>query len=295
MSDVQSKISIAKGLDAIFSVHEKHESVVSSDLSIKKILVTEIQPSPFQARKDFSQISLLELSSSIKQHGILQPLIVRKNNNGVYELLAGERRLRAANQLKMVSVPVIECAVDDSTAMAFGLIENIQRQNLNAIEEGQAYQRLLNEFQLSHDLLAEKVGKSRSHITNMLRLTRLAEHIKNHLIRDEISMGHARAILPLSENKQSYVVERIIQAELSVRETEILVKKILENPNDKHQSQNSFILPEKVKREIHIWKAQLQKKYIADIKISFDRQGRARLALEVESADKLSLLIDQLI
>lgn len=295
MSDVQSKISIAKGLDAIFSVQEKQETKTNSDLSVKKIHVTEIYVSPFQARKDFSENSLLELSSSIKQHGILQPLIVRKNNNGVYELLAGERRLRAARQLQMTSVPVIECVVDDSTAMAFGLIENVQRQNLNAIEEAEAYQRLLTEFQLSHDMLSEKVGKSRSHITNMLRLTRLSEQIKKHLIHDEISMGHARAILSLPENQQSYVVERIIQAKLSVRETEILVKKILENPNDQNQSQNSFVLTEQVKREIYIWKSQLQKKYIADIKISFDKEGRARLALEVESADKLSLLIDQLI
>lgn len=291
--------SISMGLDAIFSVNQAESEVilpenkpaVESSQSTQKIPTNLLHPSPFQARRSFSDEAITELSYSIQQHGILQPLLVRKKNDH-YELLAGERRLRAAKQLHLLDVPVIVCDVDDATAMAFGLIENIQRQDLNAIEEAEAYERLLNEFQLSHDLLAEKIGKSRSHITNLLRLNQLPENIKQHLSRNEITMGHARAILSLPEFQQQKMVTRIIQEELSVRQTEQIVKALSESPEKK--SKPVFELSDDLKNHIFLWKNQLQEKYNADVKINFDEQGRGRLSLSVDSADALMNLVDKL-
>lgn len=286
--------SIAMGLDAIFSAHQNdiipdHKS--ESRSFAKKIPIDQLRASPFQARKVFSESAIAELADSIQQHGILQPLLVRKKENE-YELLAGERRLRAAQLLRLTEVPVIECPVDDATAMAFGLIENIQREALNAIEEAQAYERLLTEFQLSHDLLAEKIGKSRSHITNLLRLNRLPDNIKMHLSNDDISMGHARAILSLSEFLQQKIVARIIQEGLSVRQTEQIVKIVSESPETK--SKPVFELSDDLKNNIFLWKNHLQEKYHAEVKIQFDEQGRGRLSLSVDSADALANLVDKL-
>src|SRR3990167_7114455 len=191
-------ISIAMGLDAIFSAtknisQEKDvfpEKIIPRDNAdhngVNQILLSQINASPYQARKYFSKIAISELASSIEQHGLLQPLIVRCIAENQYELLAGERRLRAMQLLDKKTVPVIVCDVNNETAMAFGLIENIQRQDLNPIEEAAAYERLLHEFQLSHDQLAEKMGKSRSHITNILRLHRLPDVIKQYLMDEAI-------------------------------------------------------------------------------------------------------------
>ena len=286
------------GLDAIFSVNKTDTTVLvpenkpaaESSQPTCKIRTDLLQPSPFQARRLFSDEAIAELSYSIQQHGILQPLLVRKKNDH-YELLAGERRLRAAKQLHLIDVPIIECDVDDATAMAFGLIENIQREDLNAIEEAEAYERLLNEFQLSHDLLAEKIGKSRSHITNLLRLNQLPENIKQHLSRNEITMGHARAILSLPEFQQQKMVARIIQEGLSVRQTEQWVRGLSESSEEK--TKPIFELSDDLKNHIFLWKNQLQEKYHADVKIQFDEQGRGRLSLSVDTADALINLVDK--
>lgn len=290
-----SMTSISMGLDAIFSAQQDKVSMVEkqSDSNFKKILIQKLQVSPFQARKNFSNEAIAELASSIQHHGILQPLLVRKKEEH-YELLAGERRLRAAQKIKLTEVPIIECHVDDETAMAFGLIENIQRQDLNAIEEASAYERLLNEFDLSHDLLAVKIGKSRSHITNMLRLTKLPNEIKNHLVQSNITMGHARAILSLPPHIQQVIVTRIIQNGLSVRQTEQLVKKYMESKDDTQNSKANFSMTSELKNAINTWKKQLQDKFHADIKIQFDEHGKGRLSLTVDSEDALRDLIDKL-
>lgn len=299
MSVNNQQTSIAMGLDAIFSAEksEKRNVIEEKEMqSIQAMLVSEIQVSPFQARKHFSDNALAELAASMQQHGVLQPLLIRKNSQGYYELLAGERRLRAAKLIGLSEVPVIECRVDDATAMAFGLIENIQRQDLNVIEEAAALEKLLFEFQLSHDLLAEKIGKSRSHITNLLRLNKLPQVIKNHLMSGDISMGHARAILALPTDQQMDVAKKIISDGLSVRQTENWVKKIIENDFQitEERSQNQFSISEQLKNDIQLWQNQLHAKFHADIKINFTSAGRAKLQLEVDSPEKLSDLINQL-
>ncbi|MCX7122006.1 MAG: ParB/RepB/Spo0J family partition protein [Gammaproteobacteria bacterium] len=296
MDEIPLRTSISMGLDAIFSATTKSRDLpqnksVENNNHISQILISQIQPSPFQARKLFSDSAIAELATSISHHGLLQPIILRKINELQYELLAGERRLRAMQKLHNLSISAIVCSVDNATAMAFGLIENIQRENLNAIEEAAAFERLLFEFKISHDTLAEKMGKSRSHITNLLRLNKLPIEIKNYLIQEKISMGHARAILALPENEQIKAVELIVYRGLSVRQTEEWVKNFIENGNVQSEKSN-FLISEKLKTDTLAWSEKLQKKYSADIKIAFTKQGRARLQLEVKSLDELSELIN---
>lgn len=300
-NSVRQNTSIAMGLDAIFSAkktdlaepvliqtHDNHTGIMQLPLHY-------ILPSPFQARHYFSDSALSDLADSIKQHGILQPLIVRKVADNQFELLAGERRWRAASQLKLATVPAIICAVDDTTAMAFGLIENIQRENLNVIEEAKAYARLLDEFQLSHDELSEKIGKSRSHITNLLRLNRLPDSIKNDVINNEISMGHARAILTLPENQQLEIAREIVDRGLSVRQTEDFVKRIFEKKHGIHSEDKVVKLSDELKNNMIAWKKLLTAKYGAQVKINLDSESRGRVVLEVDSPETLKKLIDRMI
>lgn len=220
--------SIAMGLDAIFSAEKQNiqENPTQKNLVIS-VPIPFISPSPYQARKDFTSSHIESLAASIKANGILQPLLVRSIGDNRYELLAGERRLRASQCCGLAEVPVIVCNVDNESAMAFGLIENIQRKNLNAIEEAEAYQRLLTEFSLTHEALSARLGKSRSHITNLLRLNQLEPYIKDNIVSDAITMGHARALLTLEIQDRLHLAKMIIEKQLSVRETEFYVKKLL--------------------------------------------------------------------
>ncbi len=283
---IKSTTSISRGLDAIFTAN-------SDGAPINKLAVAKIAVSPFQPRKNFDEAAITELSESIKLYGILQPLLVRPCDDH-YELLAGERRLRAANYLGLQEVPVTICKVDDQTAMAFGLIENIQRENLNCIEEAEAYLKLLNDFQLSHDELASRVGKSRSHITNIMRLTRLADFVKSALMTDRISMGHARALLSLDLEKQSAIAQIIIDQDLSVRQTEVLIKKIGENKEGALNT-HFYVQSDALKDNIATWQARLSQQFSLKSAISFDSAGRGKLTFTTPSAEAMQALIDQLI
>lgn len=183
----------------------------------------EIIPGTYQPRQSFDQDSLQELSDSIKEKGILQPLIVRKSDKE-YELIAGERRWRAAQLAGLKQIPVIVCEIDNNAALAFSLIENIQRQNLNPIEEATALKRLLEEFSMTHEEVAKSIGKSRALVSNTLRLLNLAEPVKEMLANRQIEMGHARAILSLSEEKQIEAAKIIVAKQMTVRGTEAFVR-----------------------------------------------------------------------
>src|SRR3990167_8684613 len=284
--DNKPTTSISMGLDAIFAINSSSTSEKKSS-GVAQITLSHIFPSPFQARKQFSESAIAELAASIAEHGLLQPIIVRQVDHNQYELLAGERRLRALALLNQSTVPAIICEATDEIAMAFGVIENIQRENLNPIEEAAAYDRLLNEFQLSHDQLAKRMGKSRSHMTNMLRLYRLPDAVKQCVIDDALSMGHARAILMLSAEDQIVVAQRVIERGMSVRQTEEYVKLWINNPEKMHDTKPFLISPE-LKHVISSWKTALHNKYAADIKIALNPQGRGRVVLEVSSVDELS-------
>lgn len=211
---------LGRGLGAFFP--EMEEDLLQQ--SPVEIPIAEIVPNPFQPRREFSPESLEELAESIKTHGVLQPLLVRKVD-GKHQLIAGERRLRAAKMAGLFTVPVVLKDIDDRTAMEIALVENLQREDLNPLEEAEAYKKLMDEFQLTQEEIAKTVGKSRSAITNTLRLLNLPEEVRDRLVEKKITPGHARALLGLETSEdQIAACEEILKRDLSVRETEELVR-----------------------------------------------------------------------
>ncbi len=211
--------ALGKGLGALIPQLQEEEIK-----NTQEVPVAEIEINPFQPRRTFEPESLKELSESIKIHGVIQPLLVRRINEG-YQLIAGERRLRASKLAGLWTVPVVVKDLDDKAVMEIALVENLQREDLNPIEEAEAYQRLIEEFNLTQEEVAKTVGKSRSAITNTLRLLNLPQEIQQLVTDGEISMGHARALLALdSEEKQKEICEKLIKEKLSVRETEEIIR-----------------------------------------------------------------------
>lgn len=216
-----------------------------------KLKITEVEPNREQPRKKFDEDALLELAESIRQFGVLQPLIVQKRD-GYYEIIAGERRWRAAKLAGLKEIPVIIKDFTEQEIVEISLIENIQRENLNPIEEAQAYKRLLNEFHLKQDEVAERVSKSRTAVTNSVRLLKLDERVQQMVIDDMISTGHARALLGTDDKELQYkIAQKVFDEKLSVREIERLMKNLNSEPKtEKSEPQNAFIyqnLEEKMK------------------------------------------------
>lgn len=220
---------LGKGLNALIPESEetKKDSNLSSDQGIIQIPITQIQPNPQQPRSKIDEEALDELSASILEHGIIQPLIVSKNEDEVYTLIAGERRWRAAQKAGLTMVPVIERSVSEQGQLELALIENLQRADLTPLEMAEAYHTLSENFSLTHEQIAERVGKSRTSVTNTLRLLNLPDQVKNALAENLISEGHARALLSLSTpNAQRAALSTILNLGLNVRQTEALVKKL---------------------------------------------------------------------
>lgn len=235
--------SKGKGMEALINtqignLHNAMDEALVSNKNSIEIDINKIEPNKKQPRKTFEENSLEELASSIKEYGIVQPLIVRKNED-FYEIVAGERRWRAAKIAGLKKVPAIIRDYESDLAFEIALIENIQRENLNPIEEALSYKRLNEEFNLSQDKIAEKVGKNRTTITNSMRLLNLDERVQNFIIEGKITSGHARALLTLTDNEiQFELAEKIIEDCLSVRETENLVKHISELKSKEKDNSN---------------------------------------------------------
>ena len=212
------KKGLGKGLGALITAKSEFSEV-------EEVNINTVEPAVDQPRKNFDNEKLSELAQSIKQHGIIQPIIVRKNKDK-FEIITGERRWRAAKKLGIAKIPVIIKEYTDKQSMEIALIENIQREDLNAIEEAEAFERLIKEYKLKQEEIAEIVGKSRSAVANALRLNSLSKEIKQRVINGEISGGHARAILAI-KNKKSQIesMEEIISKNLNVRDAENLIKK----------------------------------------------------------------------
>lgn len=255
------KMGLGKGLDAMIPAKTisdkptgaKQETGKENGETILKI--NEVEPNKNQPRRNFNEDSLLELSDSIKQHGIVQPLVVSKQKD-YYEIIAGERRWRAAKMAGLKEVPVVIKDYSPQEIMEVALIENIQREDLNPVEEAKAYQGLIKEYNLKQDEVAEKVSKSRTAITNSLRLLKLDDRVLDMLVDENISSGHARALLGLADKEQQYqTATKIFDEKLSVRETEKLIKKI-NNPvkkQAKKELKNDFVyrdLEEKLKQKL---------------------------------------------
>jgi len=220
---------LGKGLDALIPGGEKkqEESISSSDQGIKQIPITRIQPNPQQPRVQMDGQALEELAASIREHGILQPLIVSKRDENYYTLIAGERRWRAAKLAGLTLVPIIEREVSEQGQLELALIENLQRADLTPLEMAEAYKTLSEDFSLTHEQIAGRVGKSRTSVTNTLRLLNLPEQVRNALAEGTISEGHARALLGLPHpNAQRAALSTVLNLGLNVRQTENLVKKL---------------------------------------------------------------------
>ncbi len=253
----------------------------------QKVKISKVEPNRSQPRKHFDEDALLELSESIKQYGVLQPLLV-SDKKEYYEIIAGERRWRAAKMAGLKEVPVIVKEFTDQEVVEISLIENIQREDLNPIEEAMAYKRLMEEFNLKQDEIAERVSKSRTAVTNSMRLLKLDEKVQQMLIDEMISAGHARAILALSDKEmQSAVALKVFDEKMSVRETEKLVKEMLNPPKVKDVKRNTT--------EDAIYESLEERmKTIMGTKVFIHRKKNDKGKIEIEyySKDELERIID---
>ena len=228
---MMKKRGLGRGLDALLGdalVNSAHEA--QSHNTIVEIPLEQIQPGKYQPRTHFDVEKLNELAVSIKSQGLVQPVVVRQLKGNSYELIAGERRWRAAQIAELRQIPAIIRVVPDQATIAMSLIENIQRENLTPIEEAQALKRLIDEFDLTHQLAADAVGRSRAAVSNLLRLLELSPAVRVLLDNAKIDMGHARALLSLDPNKQTMLANRVIDEGLNVRQTEFEVRKLLQPP-----------------------------------------------------------------
>ena len=252
------------------------------------VKISSVEPNVNQPRKQFDEDALLELSESIKQYGVLQPLLV-SNKKDYYEIIAGERRWRAAKLAGLKEVPVIVKDFSEQELVEISLIENIQREDLNPVEEAMAYKRLIDEFHLKQDEIAERVGKSRTAVTNAMRLLKLSEKVQQMLIDEMITAGHARAILAISDKeKQESVAMKVFDEKLSVRETEALVKRMLEPPKTEKKSKFSSA-------EDAIYESLEEKmKSIMGTRVQIHRKKNDKGKIEIEyySKDELERIID---
>ncbi|ULJ69900.1 ParB/RepB/Spo0J family partition protein [Wielerella bovis] len=215
----KTKSGLGRGLDSLIAVSGSLNQVTDGD-RLTTIATAAIRTGRYQARVQMDDAALQELAESIKAQGVIQPIIVREYGLDSYELIAGERRWRAAQLAGLTEIPAIIKQINDKTAMAVGLIENIQRENLNPIEEAQGFRRLIDEFELTHETVAEAVGRSRSAISNSLRLLKLPEPVQEMLFNRYLEMGHARALLSLPVNEQLDLAQKAVKNGWSVRETE---------------------------------------------------------------------------
>ena len=283
---------LGRGLDALLSpaiTTPDNEQVNSDDKintannELQKLAISQLSPGKYQPRRDMSDSALEELSLSIKAQGIIQPIIVREIAEGGYEIIAGERRWRAAKLAQLDVVPCLIKNVPDESAVAIALIENIQREDLNAMEEAIALERLLTEFNLTHQEVATAVGKSRTTVSNLLRLNKLNEEVKTFLENGDIEMGHARALLALEGDIQTSAAQTVATKELTVRETENLIKKI----------QHPIAEKEKVEKAIETIELEqgLADKIGAKVAISHNSKGKGKLVISYENLAKLEEIL----
>ena len=290
------KNGLGKGLDSLITdkvnrpAPQKKEN---ADKIVEGILVNinKVEPNREQPRKNFDEDALLELAESIKQFGVLQPLLVQDKED-YYEIIAGERRWRAAKLAGLKEVPVIIKKLTDQEVVEISLIENIQRENLNPIEEAFAYKRLLTEFNLKQDEVAERVSKSRTAVTNSMRLLKLNEKVQQMVIDDMLTTGHARAILGIDDpEKQFIIAQKIFDEKMSVRETEKLVKKLQQEKNEPATEKTA-----KTDSKLEVIYRDLEEKMksILGTKVAINQKDDKKGKIEIEyySADELDRIID---
>jgi ParB family chromosome partitioning protein len=273
---------LGRGLDALFTQVD-----VTDEDTVNEADISELRPNPYQPRKNFDDESLSELTESIRQHGIVQPLIVRKSIRG-YEIVAGERRFRAAKLAGLTTVPVVVRELDDDQMMEIALIENLQREDLNPMEIAHAYQKLMNHLSITQEALAERVGKSRPHVTNFLRLLQLPEEIQEDVSRGTLSMGHARALLGVKDLElQKRLAAKVKKEKASVRQLEEWIQKINQaGPKKEKPSSKSSVDPT-IKR----YEDLLQQVFSTPVRIKHGRK-KGKIEIEYYSERELERLVE---
>ena len=275
---------LGRGLDALLAGNESQSKEQQRSLPVDKL-----QPGKYQPRTQMDSVSLEELAASIRAQGLMQPILVRPlNGTGAerYEIIAGERRWRAAQMAGLAEVPTLIREIPDESALAMALIENIQRENLNPLEEAQGLQRLIDEFSMTHQQAADAVGRSRPAASNLLRLLQLVPPVQDLLMAGEIDMGHARALLPLSGALQIQIAQRVVQKGLSVRETERL-------------AQNTLKLPRKSEtrgpdRDVLRLQEELSDFLGAQVEIRANKKGAGKILIDFGNLDQLEGILQRL-
>jgi ParB family chromosome partitioning protein len=275
---------LGRGLDALLA-----GSDAKAEDELRNLPVERLKPGKYQPRTHMDQDSLLELAASIKAQGVMQPILIRAVDSTPgaerYEIVAGERRWRASQLAGLAEVPVLVRSIPDEQALAMALIENIQRENLNPLEEAQGLQRLIDEFGLTHQQAADAVGRSRPAASNLLRLLQLTTAVQDLLMSGQLDMGHARALLPLTGAQQVAVAQRIVQKGLSVREAEQLVQQIV-NPPKKATDKP-------VDRDLLRLEEDLADGLGANVQIRTNRKGAGKVTIEFNSLEQLDGLISR--
>lgn len=278
------KRGLGKSLDALlaYASEPKADAVLESD-TLTQLPITSMERGKYQPRREMDAKALEELADSIRSQGIIQPLIVRPQGDK-YEIIAGERRYRAAQIAGLSQVPVIIRHIPDEAAIAIALIENIQRENLNPIEEASALDRLIEEFGMTHQQVAEAVGKSRASVSNLLRLLALPEEVRTMLERGQLEMGHARTLITLPENAQLEMANIIVGRSLSVRETENMVRRLQEPSSKKSKFQDPDIL--------HL-QDTLSRQLKLKVAIQCNAKGKGKLVIHYRSLAELDGILAQ--
>jgi len=295
----EKRNALGKGLSALLNdsvsvLPNKNEIGTSADVnamgSVNEIKIAEIDVNPFQPRTDFDQDALAELADSIKLQGLIQPITVRKVNAHKFQLISGERRLRASKLAGLTQIPAYVRTANDQQMLEMALIENIQRENLNAIEVALSFQRMIDECSLKQDELGERVSKNRSTVTNYLRLLKLPPTIQASIRDNQISMGHAKALISVADStKQLYIHQLIIQQELSVRKVEEMVREMQKAPVKKEGKQ-----PEPLSFQVQKIQDDLASKFSTNVKLKLNSQGKGNIEIPFLSEDDLNRILEML-
>ena len=273
---------LGRGLDALLAGNEEFKG----EDTLRDLKVEQLQPGKYQPRSHMDEGALNELAASIRSQGVIQPILTRELSDGKFEIIAGERRWRAAQLAGLTVVPVLVRKVEDNAALAMALIENIQRENLNPLEEAVGIQRLIDEFLMSHQTAADAVGRSRSATSNLLRLLKLPQIIQDMVMESKLDMGHARALLALEGASQVTAANKIVVEGMSVREAEKLVQHTL-NPQPVHTK-------EKPDRDILNLQESISQRIGTSVHIKIGNKGAGKLVIDYSSLDHLDELISRL-
>ena len=275
---------LGRGLDALLSGGNSEKDEVMRDLK-----VSLLKPGKYQPRSHMDETSLNDLAASIKAQGVMQPILARQLTDTSYEIIAGERRWRAAQLAGLTHVPVLIRSVPDNAALAMALIENIQRENLNPLEEAVGIQRLIDEFKMTHQAAADAVGRSRSAASNLLRLLKLPQAVQGMLMENKLDMGHARALLSLESARQILIANKIVLEGLSVREAEKLAQK--QNPDP---PKGGFKKSHTISRDTQILQEEMSAYLGTRVEIKPGKKGSGKLIIEYHNHDQLEELTSKL-